>query len=126
MAQEQAIAALEEEVQALKDARLEERFCWILVATPTPHGYWDCDCGRECRVKHSLPNCRAEWVPLQAPTAAVQQPTRMIWLQRQPDGSYVDWGRHGPGREGPALWYRGEAAAILALVLLHSGTGQKS
>lgn len=32
MAQEQAIAALEEEVQALKDARLEERFCWILVS----------------------------------------------------------------------------------------------
>ncbi|MBU8542996.1 MULTISPECIES: hypothetical protein [Roseomonadaceae] len=32
MAQEQAIAALEEEVQALKDGRLEERFCWILVS----------------------------------------------------------------------------------------------
>lgn len=33
MAQEQAIAALEEEVQALKDARLEERFCWVLACT---------------------------------------------------------------------------------------------
>lgn len=30
---EDAVAALERENQALKDARLEERFCWILAAT---------------------------------------------------------------------------------------------
>jgi predicted Zn-ribbon and HTH transcriptional regulator len=33
--------------------------------TTAESGYWDCDCGRECRVKEGperLPNCRAEWV----------------------------------------------------------------
>lgn len=43
-----------------------------------------------------------------------------IWLQRQPDGSFVDWGRHGPGGTGPARWYRGEAAEVLALVLRYT------
>jgi hypothetical protein len=45
--------------------------------------------------------------------------TRTIHLHRQPDGSFVDWGRHGPGREGPALHYTGEAAEVLRLVLAH-------
>lgn len=46
--------------------------------------------------------------------------SRRIWLQRQPDGSYVDWGRHGPGREGSAFWYRGEAAKVMRLIIQHS------
>lgn len=51
-------------------------------------------------------------------------PTRRIFLQRQSDGSFVDWGRHatvlGVRGQGPALWFRGEAAEVLALVLKHS------
>lgn len=39
-------------------------------STPTPYGYWDCDCGRECVVKRELPGCRAEWVPLAEPPRA--------------------------------------------------------
>lgn len=54
-----------------------------------------------------------------------QQTTpRRILLQRQPDGSFVDWGRsvtvRGVRGEGPARWYRGEAAEVLSLVLKHS------
>ena len=45
---------------------------------------------------------------------------RMIWLQRYPDGTFIDWGRHGPGKVGPAVWYRGEAAEVMALVLRYS------
>lgn len=33
-------------------------------------GYWDCDCGRECRYKEGPerpPACRAEWVPTTPP-----------------------------------------------------------
>ena len=47
-------------------------------------------------------------------------PGRRIFLQRQEDGSFIDWGRHGPGGEGMALWYRGEAAEVMALVLRYS------
>jgi len=49
---------------------------------------------------------------------------KRIFLQRQPDGSLVDWGRHATVRgvrgEGPARWFRGEAAKVMALVLKHS------
>lgn len=44
-------------------------------------------------------------------------------LQRQPDGSFVDWGRNatvaGVRGEGGAVWYRGEAAEVMHLVLKH-------
>ena len=46
----------------------------------------------------------------------VQQTTqRRIWLQRQDDGTFIDW-----GRQGPAVLYQGEAAAVMHLVLKHS------
>lgn len=40
-------------------------------------GYWDCDCGRECRHKDGaerLPDCRAEWVPLVVKDSLTTQP----------------------------------------------------
>lgn len=47
-----------------------------------------------------------------------------VFLQRQPDGSLVDWGRHasvgGVRGQGPARWFRGEAAEVMALVLKHT------
>jgi hypothetical protein len=49
---------------------------------------------------------------------------RCVFLQRQPSGSFVDWGRHASVNsvrgEGPALWYTGEAAEVLALVLKYT------
>jgi hypothetical protein len=49
---------------------------------------------------------------------------RLIMLQRQPDGSFIDWGRHatvdGARGGGGARWYVGEAAEVLRLVLLYS------
>ncbi|MGG5810983.1 hypothetical protein [Falsiroseomonas sp. CW058] len=62
----------------------------------------------------------SRWVVAMPNSSQQSTALRHIWLQRQPDGSFVDWGRHGPGRVGPALWYRGEAAKILALVLRHT------
>ncbi len=48
---------------------------------------------------------------------------RRIFLQRQPDGTFIDWGRSvtvkGERGEGPARWYSGEAARVMALVLKH-------
>lgn len=53
---------------------------------------------------------------------------RRIFLQRQPDGSFIDWGRSvtvkGDRGEGPARWYIGEAAKVMALVL-ESGKKRK-
>lgn len=53
-----------------------------------------------------------------------KQPTRTIMLQRQPDGTFVDWGRNvtvnGQRGEGMARWYCGEAARVMALVVKHS------
>ena len=52
-------------------------------------GYWDCDCGRECRHKEGpqrLPDCRAEWVstaPALTPTAAPRFPAMRV--RRFPD-----------------------------------------
>lgn len=48
---------------------------------------------------------------------------RRIFLQRQHDGSFIDWGRHGTVKgergEGPARWYSGEAARVMELVVKH-------
>lgn len=49
--------------------------------TPTPYGYWDCDCGRECHVKLALPDCRAEWVAKPAPTGAPQATRTLAEIQ---------------------------------------------
>ena len=47
-----------------------------------------------------------------------------VFLQRWPDGTFVDWGRHATVRgvrgQGPARWYKGEAAEVMALVLKHA------
>lgn len=43
-----------------------------------------------------------------------------IHLERQPDGSLMDWGRHGPeGKRNPtsAKVYTGEAAEVMRLVI---------
>ncbi len=63
-----------------------------------------------------------------APTpvpAETEPPRRVVRLHRQPDGTFVDWGRHahtgGVRGEGGARWYQGEAARVMALVLEHSG-----
>jgi hypothetical protein len=49
-------------------------------------------------------------------------------LQRQPDGNFIDWGRHatvnGVRGHGGARYYTGEAARVLALVLKHSGVNK--
>lgn len=49
---------------------------------------------------------------------------RRIHLEPQPDGSFINWGRHWRSRgipgEGPARWYTGEAAEVLRLVLQHT------
>ena len=48
-----------------------------------------------------------------------------VFLQRRPDGSFVDWGRHatvgGVRGEGGARLFAGEAAEVMALVLKHTG-----
>lgn len=44
----------------------------------------------------------------------------VTWLHRQPDGSFIDWGRYGPGKTGPALLYQGEATEVLTLVLKYA------
>lgn len=50
---------------------------------------------------------------------------RRVFLQRWPDGSFVDWGRHatvgGVRGEGGARLFVGEAAKVMALVLKHTG-----
>lgn len=50
--------------------------------------------------------------------------TRRIFLQRQSDGSFIDWGRSvsvgGVRGEGGAVWYQGEDAKVMALVIKHS------
>lgn len=50
-------------------------------STTTPHGYWDCDCGRECSVKLALPDCRAEWVSLPEPRSAPKTTERALRLR---------------------------------------------
>jgi hypothetical protein len=43
-----------------------------------------------------------------------------IYLHRQPDGSYMNWGRHGAGKHkgtGGARCYYGEAAKVTELVV---------
>lgn len=58
-------------------------------------GYWDCDCGRECRHKEGpkrLPNCRAEWVPRTPtpPRPAIQPHPLIDFADRWGlDGDYV-------------------------------------
>ena len=47
---------------------------------------------------------------------------KVYLLHKQGDGSFVDWGRHtgtinGHKGEGPAVWYRGEAAEVIELLL---------
>jgi hypothetical protein len=47
-----------------------------------------------------------------------------IPLQRFPDGTFIDWGRHtltpeGERSSGPARAYVGEAAEVMALVIKH-------
>ena len=48
-----------------------------------------------------------------------------ITLERLPDGSFINWGRHwrtyGIEGAGPAYHYSGEAAEVLKLVLKYSG-----
>lgn len=44
---------------------------------------------------------------------------KIIQLERLPNGDFINWGRHGPNHEGPALYYSGEAAKVLALVIKH-------
>lgn len=47
-----------------------------------------------------------------------------IYLERQPDGSLMDWGRHGPeGKRGygGAVRYTGEAAEVMELVVKAMG-----
>jgi len=43
----------------------------------------------------------------------------IIQLERLPNGDYLNWGRHGPNTEGPALYYRGEAARVLEVIFGH-------
>lgn len=47
--------------------------------------------------------------------------SNIIRLAPQPDGSFVDWGRHWglPGSCGPVRLYIGEAAEVMKLVLKH-------
>ena len=56
--------------------------------------------------------------------ATARAAPRPVFLQRQPDGTLVDWGRHatvgGIRGEGPARWFTGEAARVMALVLRHT------
>lgn len=40
-----------------------------------------------------------------------------IMLARQPNGDFIDWGRHAKGGVGSARYYGGEAAEVLRLVL---------
>ena len=44
-------------------------------------------------------------------------------LQRQPGGGLIDWGRHatvkGKRGEGGALYYTGEAAEVMQILLKH-------
>jgi hypothetical protein len=44
-------------------------------------------------------------------------------LQRLPDGTFLDWGRNatvnGVRGEGGAVWYRGEAAEVMRVLLKH-------
>lgn len=50
--------------------------------------------------------------------------TQTIYLQRLPDGTLFDWGRHGKGVHrgiGGARVYTGEAARVMTLVVKHSG-----
>ena len=58
------------------------------------------------------------------PDAPPLAPPRRVFLQRQPDGTLIDWGRHatvsGVRGEGPARWFTGEAAEVMALVLRHT------
>ena len=39
------------------------------------------------------------------------------YLERQEDGSWIDWGRHGPNRSGATVCYMGEDAKVLDLLL---------
>jgi hypothetical protein len=50
----------------------------------------------------------------------------IIQLERLPNGDFVNWGRHGPNGAGGAVYYRGEAARVLELVIKHSSTGTTS
>lgn len=43
-----------------------------------------------------------------------------IYLQRQPNGDLIDWGRHRPAKHGPTWHYTGEAAEVMRLVLKHA------
>jgi len=43
-------------------------------------------------------------------------------LERQPDGTLIDWGRHWRMKgiydaSGPAYWYKGEALEVMNLIL---------
>lgn len=55
----------------------------------------------------------------------VEHMTQEIMLQRMPDGSLIDWGRHvtvnGKRGHGGARVYMGEAAEVMKLVIKHSG-----
>jgi hypothetical protein len=54
---------------------------------------------------------------------------REINLETLPGGDLIDWGRHwrlfGKRGEGPALYYTGEAAEVLRLVLKHSNPNKE-
>lgn len=53
---------------------------------------------------------------------------KIIRLHRQSDGSFINWGRNatinGHRGEGGALWYRGEDAKIMQLVIKYMGGNQ--
>lgn len=51
------------------------------------------------------------------------------YLMRQPNGEFIDWGRHatvnGVRGVGAAVYYRGEAAKVMALVLKYTERKRK-
>lgn len=56
-----------------------------------PAGYWDCDCGRECREPKMLPDCRAQWVETDGQQDLNTTPERNMdkaWIRKEGD-SYV-------------------------------------
>lgn len=46
----------------------------------------------------------------------------MIYVVRLSDGSWMNWGRHGPAQWGGAFQYTGEAAKVLDLIF---GVGKR-
>lgn len=58
------------------------------------------------------------------PTKGIMEQDNVRYLQRLADGTFIDWGRHvtvnGKRGTGGAVWYHGEAAKVMALVLKYT------